>query len=151
MASITFEGIKYSYNQRQAGIVIAFVVHPENMPDYVALAPLGSRVMITLTEIGDDEKPIEQPKPEKPKQSWSSMSRAQQAGILCNDRNFANWLGYIDYETHGTWVGYAIGRVYAECGISSRSELDVTRDKADNWDSLVSRYRTATGQQAWRP
>lgn len=140
MTSVTFEGIKYSYNQRQAGIVIAFVVHPENMPDYVALAPLGSRVMVTLTEIGDDDKPVEKPA-EKPRQSWESMSRAQQAGILCSRPDFQRWLGVEDEHGAAVQVRYA-------CNVMSRGEIDKHPHACGKFDALVSRYRQATGQMA---
>jgi hypothetical protein len=143
-----FEAKKHAYRQCQDGIVISFVVHPNDLSAEVATAPLGTRYMVAFAQIGDDEQPTEQPKPERPKQSWSSMSRAQQAGILCNDRNFANWLGYNDYETNGAWVSYAIGQVYHICGVGSRALLDSTPDTAKKWDALVSKYRQATGQMA---
>lgn len=147
MTSVTFEGIKYSYNQRQAGIVIAFVVHPENMPDYVALAPLGSRVMVTLTEIADDEK---HPEPEKPRQSWDSMKRSQQAGILCSDRQFQEWM-------LGSQSGCAFPEtevaeeIRTRCRVDSRAKLDTDEKAASRWDALVIRYRQATGQETWHP
>ena len=94
------------------------------------------------------EKPValallntEQPKPERPRQSWSSMSRAQQAGILCNDPQFQKWLG-VDTET------LAVGTVRSMCGVDSRSQLDTWENAGPRWDDIVGKYRIATGQQA---
>jgi hypothetical protein len=93
------------------------------------------------------EKPValalmntEQPKPEKPRQSWSSMSRAQQAGILCSDKQFWLWFNVDDEKQ-------AEQRVREYFGIESRRELDAEHIAGD-WDKFVSLYRTAAGQMA---
>lgn len=140
MTSVTFEGIKYSYNQRQAGIVIAFVVHPENMPDYVALAPLGSRVMITLTEIGDDERAVE-PKAEKPHRRFDDMPKSQQSALLCGDKEFQEFLLVDNAEQ-------AARRVREYCDVESRAELDSRAGPAAEWDKLRAQFNQKYGRSA---
>ena len=56
--SISCEARKISYRQSKDGLVVSFVVHPNDMPDALALAPLGQRYMLALAAIGDDEKPV---------------------------------------------------------------------------------------------
>ncbi len=55
--SVHCEARKVSYRQSKEGLVISFVVHPNEMPDSLATAPLGQRYMLALAMIGDDEQP----------------------------------------------------------------------------------------------
>lgn len=52
------EARKVSYRQTKDGLVVSFVIHPQEMPDALAVAPLGQRYMLALAAIGDDEQPI---------------------------------------------------------------------------------------------
>lgn len=85
---------------------------------------------------------LEPDKPaEKPKRSWSEISRAQQAGIACNEPDFRRFLaldcdGILMFD-----LDMAADTVRHECGISSRSELDSNKDAARKWDKLYSDYQ----------
>ena len=104
----------------------------------------GQRFALVVVPIGPDEHPSFK-EPERPKQSWESMSRAQQAGILCADPRFQQWLS-IDPDEDG--ATYAAETVRAMCGVPSRAKLDADPRAANKWDALVSKYRAATGQMA---
>lgn len=58
-----FEAIKAAYRQTKDGFAITLVVNPHDMPDALATAPLGTRYVAVLVEIGDDEKPVLQNTP----------------------------------------------------------------------------------------
>lgn len=95
----------------------------------------------------------EEPKPDKPKKRFDEMSRAQQAGVLCNDENFQKWAWkrFGLAGTHQTISGpeaVVAGNVKMHCRVTSRVELDQDVDAAWNWDALVTEYRQATGQIA---
>lgn len=139
-----FEAKKHAYRQTQEGVVVSFVVHPNDVSSELATAPLGTRYMVAFSEIGDDDKPA-QKEPEKPRQSFNELPRAQQAGILCADPQFQQWLS-IDPDEDG--ATYAAETVRAMCGVPSRAKLDADPRAADKWDALVSKYRAATGQMA---
>lgn len=49
-----FEAKKHAYRQTQDGIVVSFVVHPNDVSTAMAVAPLGTRYMVAFAEIGDD-------------------------------------------------------------------------------------------------
>jgi hypothetical protein len=55
-----FEAKKHAYRQTQDGVVISFVVHPNDVSAEMAMAPLGMRYMVAFAEIGDDEVPVAQ-------------------------------------------------------------------------------------------
>jgi hypothetical protein len=91
------------------------------------------------------EKPValallntEQPKPERPKQSWSSMSRAQQAGILCADPQFQKWVGKEDPADY-------VRRV---CHVSSRALLDSDNFAAQAFDAIKAAFQQGSGRMA---
>lgn len=79
--------------------------------------------------------------PKKPRQSWESMSRAQQAGLMCSRLGFWEWLDVSGSDAAADYV-----RRY--CGVESRAKLDTDQKAGAKWDALVSRYRQATGQMA---
>lgn len=56
--AIHCEARKIAYRQTRDGLVVSFVIHPNDMPDTLATAPLGQRYMLALAAIGDDEQPI---------------------------------------------------------------------------------------------
>lgn len=76
------------------------------------------------------------PAAEKPKRSWSDMSRAQQAGIACEDEAFAS---YIDSK-HPHLCG-PVEAVRELCGVISRAELDKQTTAGARWDKLYSDYQ----------
>lgn len=78
--------------------------------------------------------------PRASKKSWSDMSPAQQAGVLCNERSFRHFL----YENHAygcVTTDDAAEAVRELCGVKSRSEI-LPNTKADEiWRGLVADYR----------
>ncbi len=95
--SVHCEARKVAYRQTKEGLVVAFVIHPNDMPDALAVAPLGQRYMLALAAIGDDEQPLgtetfrkevvpdNQPQPSrldnaKPPSSEAGASAASQRG-----------------------------------------------------------------------
>jgi hypothetical protein len=79
-------------------------------------------------------------KVEKPKRSWSELSRAEQAGLKCADTDFS---GYLWARTNQMdipeWT--AAEAVRKLCGVNSRAELDRNPNAGKAWDSLYSDYQ----------
>lgn len=57
-AAFHCEGNLHAFRKSQAGIVVSFTLDPADVPQQLALAPLGTRYTIALVERGDDEEPI---------------------------------------------------------------------------------------------
>lgn len=85
--AIPVEVKKHSYRQTKDGIVISFVMHPNDVSPELAASALGTRYMAALVEIGDDEQPVE-----KPKRAWADLGVGEQAGIRCSEQAFRNYL-----------------------------------------------------------
>lgn len=137
-----FEAIKYSLRQSKDGVVVAFVVQPEDVrPELMAL-PVGARIMVAWSQIGDDEKPVpaEPPPPSKPKRKFSDLSLPEQAGIRCEDGRFERFVEEVYEVTWGegadvaTWVRNFLT-------IKSRAELSTNHEAANRWRKLEARYQ----------
>lgn len=76
--------------------------------------------------------------PTKPERHFTDMPRSQQAGMLCQDQKFWDYVGARD-------ANHAASIVRMACGIKSRSELDTLSEPAKIWDQTASNYRNTLG------
>jgi uncharacterized OB-fold protein len=56
-AAVHCEVKKYAYRQTKDGVVLSFVLHPQEIPADVASAAIGTRYVLALVELADNEKP----------------------------------------------------------------------------------------------
>ena len=126
------EMVKYAYRQTKDGVVVSFVVHPNDVPAELSASHIGARYMVVLVELGDDEKP-------KPKRDWNDMQPAQQAGIRCGERTFFIFLrdrrGYNPKQLKD-----CASIVKEICGVNSRVELGTNQKARVIWHQLDSEY-----------
>lgn len=80
-------------------------------------------------------------KPEKPKRSWSELSRAEQAGIACNEPEFRKFLAKDSPAFLMLDLDMAAQDVRAICKVESRSDIDLFPDAIAAWDKLYSDYQ----------
>lgn len=160
--SISCEMVKYAYRQTKDGVVVSFVVHPNDVPAALSTSHIGSRYMAVLVQIGDDERPIplkekEQAKPEtvspatprrldKPagaKRDWREVDPTTQAGIRCNEPVF---IKFLEERYAGTWreVQDAAEIVRAICGVKSRKAFNTDHRARVCWHQLDEQF------QAWK-
>ena len=109
----------------------------------------GHRLAAVLVEIGDDDQPVAQIEPAKPK----GGDLAKLAGIWCNDSQFYQWirpiydvelggngLGHgdleIGYDVIG-WQGFCRHAILYFCGTYSRAELDNDEEAAERFHRLI--------------
>lgn len=153
--AIDCEMLKVAYRQSKDGIVVSFLIHPQHVPDGLAVAALGTRYIVALVEIGDDETPRPpkqkevdaKPRPDSfcpsqggARRSFHEMTLAEQAGMLSADPAF---IKFLETERCGSVTDSTSAAVYvrALCGIKSRSELKAGGEPAQRWTNLVSDYR----------
>lgn len=148
------EAKKHAYRQTQDGVVVSFVLHPDEVPGSLATAPLGARYVLALVQIGDDELPVPakengtkprqvKPRPDgasREKMDWRDMPVAQRAGILINDAVFAAYLReHHPDEWHET--GDADACLKFICKIESKRDLAVNARAEQMFDHLTADYR----------
>lgn len=130
------EMVKYAYRQTKDGVVVSFVVHPDDVPAELSCSHIGSRYMVALVEIGDDEKP----KPKKEKTDWRAMTPASQAAIRCADQNFRKFLA-VAHAFEGKTKEDAATTVRSLCGVNSRMDLATNHKARALWFNIDSQYR----------
>jgi hypothetical protein len=151
--AIHFEGVKHAYRQTKDGVVISFVVHPHDVPKGLADAPLGSRYIVALVQVGDDEQPVPaketaatpevaHDKPPSPamRMDWRELQPAAQAGIRCNEPIFWFFLRqeqqYPDVKDPET-AAVAVRHI---CRVSTRAELGTNHKARMIWHQLDSEF-----------
>jgi len=142
---------------------VSFVLHPQDVPNGLALATLGTRYMLALVELNDDETPKEVMPDSKrstvsttPETSphtdadnaprgarkWNELSPAQQAGILCSDAKFRLFVAErTDQRAENIDSEEAAQFIRISCAVDSRKKILPGSNHAELWDALVSRFR----------
>lgn len=119
MTQGSFEAKLHGFRRTQDGVVVSYVVHPDDVSKELATAALGTRFMIGFAAIGDDEGPVAQssvtgkltPEAEcvvervpdagaspagavqsKDRKPFASLPLSQQAGIRSQDKLFWEFL-----------------------------------------------------------
>lgn len=160
-AAVHCEVRKIAYRQSKDGLVVSFVVHPADMPDALATAPLGQRYMLALAAIGDDEQPIPVPeqKPSAPYRSIAGKERyalsdereraVTRAGILAGDSHFRDWVAKRGFRGK-TFVtdAEAADFIREQCWITSRRELLMDDAAYARFIALETEYGIAIGKIA---
>ncbi len=114
MQTVQFEAVKISMTQSSDGIVLKLGIHPDDLSDKLFSDYVGSRYMVAMAKIMDDEQP--EPTRDDIKRIKDSCC------ALCREPKFQAWL----LRDQGVEVNEnnAVSYLREQLGISSRSELD---------------------------
>lgn len=156
-----FEGKLHAFRRTQDGVVISYVVHPNDVSAAMATAALGTRYMIAFEEITDNPEPTgnparsgpykagtadgdagvtdrkdgHQPKDRKP---FASLPLSQQAAMRTQDKDFQLFLeqrGPIhDQESYAD-------AVCAICNVESRANIKLGTPAGIAWMALEAEYQ----------
>lgn len=167
LPTLQMEVKKDGLSQLQSGAwKMTLTVHPNDMHEAIMKAPMGTRYVAVLVEVGDDEQPKPvmdfetavntiYPKPEKPKRE---MTRSQVAALKCRAPEFQGWVRqkwpHLWASERAPFGGEPESRtaqiVRATCGVISRASLDTDPAAGRRWDSLLAEYDAHTGRLAER-
>ena len=86
METIQFEGIKTSLRQTKDGYSLTLSVHPDDLPDDLMRDFVGSRYMVVMVRIGDNEQPLNR------ELEFPGDHAVKMAGMMCRDPDFWTWL-----------------------------------------------------------
>ena len=126
METLNFEGLKLKLTQDGTGFVLSLRIHPDQIPEPLVRDFVGARYMVAMVRINDDEEPTAYKK-----------TRTTQAGILCKNPNFQQFLVDQGYAAKADEID-ATNALYEICGIHSRSELNGKGQK--EFDQLLEDY-----------
>ena len=148
-----FEAKKYALRQAKDGVIVSFVLHPDDVVPELLSAPIGEHYVVALAPYEKAAAEAEQqpasppPSPEKVKERkpFHTLPRSQQAALLIQDERFRRWWDGGDDPLPDA-VDAAIK---ARLGIISKRNLDQPGPTAFAWDELVAQYRFDTDQSTW--
>src|SRR5262245_40660032 len=119
-----FEALNYALRKSKDGIIVSFVVHPNDVSAELTALPIGARLKIAWT-LADDEKPkvqadisasVSEPLPSKDRRKFHDLPLSQQCAMRCTEERFLKFLGD-GYETSED----AVGALKKWLGVESRS------------------------------
>ena len=125
-ASYGFEAVKSVLRQSKDGIVLSLVIHPSNVPTPLLADPIGSRYMVGMVRMGDNEEIIE------PESVREGKRMVTSAGALCRDSDFQKWMvdnGFSGEQTEEA----AATSVKRLLKVKSRAELKENVGAQQRW------------------
>lgn len=133
METIQFEGIKTSLRQTKDGYSLTLSVHPDDLPDDLMRDFVGSRYMVVMVRIGDNEQPLNR------ELEFPGDHAVKMAGIMCRDPDFWTWLEtkfdvVVDSEKDcATWLSDFLN-------IQSRKELKENEEVRNVFNKLRQEF-----------
>jgi hypothetical protein len=145
--AISFEVKKDGLQQRQSGDwVLRLTVQAVEMDQRITTAPMGTRFVCALVEVGDDEMPVDHKAMDRDK--WRALGPAKQSGIRCKDPVFWAYLreNAVGYGERATDEDSAARIVRDACNVLTRSDLGKPgfSDQRVLWFELDMKF------QAWK-
>ena len=115
METSQFEGKKIALMQTKDGIVMSLAIHPDDLPEELMRDFVGSRYMVVMVRLGDEEKPLN-------REEFAGSQLVKLAGIMCRDKDFWDYL-YDDGQLFEKNEAACVDWLTSYLGISSRAEI----------------------------
>lgn len=138
-AAVHFEAVKLSLKQDKSGFILTMAIHPNEVPDSLLRDWVGSRYMVAMVKMGDDDSPIE---PAEVKEGREAVAQAAQ---LCKLPRFRAWLVQSGISFEDT-EDAAVAAVREVCGIESRAELKTNREARKAFVDMVDDFKRETAR-----
>ena len=133
-AAVHFESVKLSLKQDKSGFILTMAIHPNDVPDSLLRDWVGSRYMVAMVKMDDEDKPIEPPDVAEGKKA------VQMAGALCKEPKFQNWL--VRYgEAFEVSEIEASATICEMVGISSRADLKTDSRARKKFLDIVEHFK----------
>jgi len=130
------EVVKIGLNQDKNGHILKVAIHPSDLPKDLILDPLGSRYMMVLARLNDQDEVV------PPKEKSDGEKAIDIAGLLCRNSRFISWMFDYGHSPERTEAG-AIEGIKSHCGIESRREFRTNEDAKRLFFSLRDSFELA--------
>lgn len=135
MDTIQFEGIKTALRQTKDGYSLTLAVHPDDLPDDLMRDFVGSRYMVVMVRIGDNEMPVNR------QLEFPGDHAVKMAGMLCRDSQFWEWIK-LKTETEVENEKECAEWLSDYLGIQSRKELKEKEDVRERFNTLRKAFES---------
>jgi len=136
-SALIFEAVKVSLRQTKDGAMLTLSVHPNDFPQDLFKAWVGTRYQCVLVELNDQDEPVQTTESKEGKEAVA------RAGILCRDVLFQNWMheGYPLVSSLGEVTEETTAKsVCLCCEIDSRAELKTNESARNLFNELLADY-----------
>ena len=89
-AAVNLEAVKRSMSQDRNGITLRLSLHPNECPPSLHTDWVGSRYMVAMVKLNDQEEPV------VPEQEREIKKMISSAGMLCRNEDFGIFIGAED-------------------------------------------------------
>ena len=136
-AAIHFEAVKTSMSQSKAGTILRIAIHPNDVPPSLHTDWVGSRYMVAMVKLDDEDQP------EISDDQRQAKALVASAGMLCRNEDFRKFLDSQDLLTFevGNWDDLSEENMTENClrrylQIESRSELATNSEAREKFKKL---------------
>lgn len=130
------EVVKIAMAQDKNGHILKLSIHPNDLPKDLVLDPLGSRYMMVLARLNDQDEVVQ------PKEKSDGDKAVDVAGLLCRNPRFISWLFDSGYSLSRDQQG-AIDGVRTICGIKSRAEFRANEEARERFFELKAEFEVS--------
>jgi hypothetical protein len=145
-SALSFEGVKVSMSQDKNGIILRLNVHPNDCPKELHTDWVGTRYMIAMVRLNDDDTPDDR--------GYVDIQKIiSSAGLLCRNEDFYKFL----YETYQ--MKYVLTPLEMEeecievlkkvCNIKSRTEFRDNETARKKFEALRNDFMV--WKKGWKP
>lgn len=131
--TVQCEVVKVAMAQDKNGHILKLSIHPNDLPKDLVLDPLGSRYVMVLARLNDQDEVV------PPKEKTEGEKIVDIAGLLCRNVRFIHWLYDNGHSSSDTESG-AIEAVRSICGIKSRSEFRTNEEARRLFEDLKAEF-----------
>lgn len=135
--TLQFEAVKIAMKQDKTGIILTLNIHPDELPTELMRDFVGARYQVVMVRLNDENRPMS-------RDHEYSRDPVRTAGILCRDKNFAQYL-HEKEQIFEKKEADVIEWLKMELDIESRTELKEDIQKAKKFWAIYQEY------QQWNP
>ena len=134
--TIQCEVVKIAMTQDKNGHILKVAIHPSDLPKDLVLDPLGTRYVMVLARLNDQDEVIQ------PQEKLDADKTIAQAGLLCRNPRFISWMFDYGHSPERTEAG-AIDGIREFCDIKSRRDFRTNEGARKKFQDLVAAFNAA--------
>lgn len=131
--TLQFEAVKIAMKQDKTGIILTLNIHPDELPTDLMRDFVGARYQVVMVRLNDENRPMS-------RDHEYSRDPVRTAGILCRDKNFAQYL-HDKEQIFEKKEADVIEWLKMELDIESRTELKEDLQKAKKFWAIYQEYQ----------
>ena len=128
-AAVNFEAVKISMSQDRNGITLRLSLHPNECPPSLHTDWVGSRYMVAMVKLNDQEEPV------VPEQEREIKKMISSAGMLCRNEDFGIFIGAEDNTEESI-----ANTMRAKLEIQSRTDLRNNSEAREKFKKISEEF-----------